>query len=135
MGLLERVLIFSGSIISIGFGIWHLFIPNIWKWYSYIESSAKELIIAVRAINIFFSLSLILFGLINLLFAVNTLSNKYSIVIMLAATSILWFTRVILQIIYPQGSMTPLLQYGMLSLFILVFLCFIVSLILVVVKK
>ena len=53
-----RILITIGSLISVGFGIWHFFVPKLWKWYSYIDSRAKELIVAVRAINIFFSLSL-----------------------------------------------------------------------------
>jgi len=47
---------------------------------------------------------------------------------MLAATSILWITRVALQIIYPQGSINPILQYGMLSAFIIISLCYIISL-------
>ena len=56
-----------GSIISIGFGIWHFFVPGIWNWYSYIDKIATELVIAVRAINIFFSLLLVLLGTANIL--------------------------------------------------------------------
>jgi hypothetical protein len=36
---------------------------------------------------------------------------------------VLWLTRVVLQLIRPQGSMSPILQYAMLSAFVLVFLC------------
>lgn len=36
-----------------------LFFPGMWKWYSYIDPNATELIAAIRAINMFFSLSLV----------------------------------------------------------------------------
>ena len=118
----------SGSFASIGFGIWHFFVPEMWKWYSYIDVSATELVAAVRAINVFFSLALVLFGVVNILFIYGDKSNKYSIIVMLAATSILWLTRVTFQIFYPQGSMNPVLQYGMLSAFIFVSLCYVIPL-------
>lgn len=128
LDLFAKILVLSGSFASIGFGIWHFFVPDMWKWYSYIDVNATELVAAVRAINVFFSLTLILFGIVNILFIYKDKSNRYSIIVMLAATSILWITRVTLQIIYPQGSINPILQYGMLSAFIIVSLCYIISL-------
>jgi hypothetical protein len=128
LNLLAKILVMIGSCVSIGFGIWHFFVPEIWKWYSYIDVNATELVAAVRAINVFFSLALVLFGVVNILFIYKDKSNRYSIIVMLAATSILWITRVTFQIIYPQGSINPILQYGMLSAFIIISLCYIISL-------
>ena len=99
-----------------------------WNWYSYIDVNATELVAAVRAIDVFFSLALVLFGVVNILFFYKDKSNKYSIIVVLAATSILWITRVAFQTIYPQGSINPILQYGMLSAFIIISLCSITSL-------
>ncbi len=132
MNLRVRACVLSGSFASIGFGIWHFFVPEIWKWYSYIDINATELVAAVRAINVFFSLALVLFGVVNILFIYGDKSNRYSIIVMLAATSILWITRVVFQIIYPQGSINPILQYGMLSAFLIVSLCYIISLYIIV---
>lgn len=132
MNLLVKILVTIGSIASIGFGMWHFFVPGAWKWYSYIDVNATELVVAIRAINAFLSLSLILFGTVNLLFIYGDRSNRYSIIVMLAATSILWVTRLVFQVIYPQGSMNPTLQYGMLSVFIIVSLCYIISLVIMV---
>ena len=129
---LVKILVMIGSSASIGFGIWHFFVPKAWKWYSYIESNATELVAAVRAINVFFSLSLVLFGLINILLVYGDRSNKFSIVVVLVATCVLWLTRVLFQIIYPQGSLYPDLQYGMLAAFIIISLCYIFSLYIVV---
>jgi hypothetical protein len=134
LNLLVRILVTIGSSASIGFGIWHFFVPEAWKWYSYIDIHATELVAAVRAINVFFSLSLVLFGIVNLLFIYGDKSNRYSIIVMLAATCILWITRVIFQLVYPQGSISPALQYGMLSTFIIVSLCYIISLFIMVLQ-
>lgn len=125
---LVKILVTIGSSASIGFGIWHFFVPKAWNWYSYIDPKATELIVAVRAINVFFSLSLVLFGILNMLFIYGDRANRYSIIVMLAATCILWLTRLVFQLVYPQGSITPLLQYGMLSVFMLINLCYMISL-------
>jgi hypothetical protein len=132
LDLLVKILVIVGSVSSIGFGIWHFFVPAMWDWYSYIDINATELVVAIRAINVFFSLSLVLFGIVNILFIYGDQSNRYSIIVMLATTSILWLTRVAFRVIYPQGSMSPHLQYGMLSAFIVMSLCYIVSLYIVV---
>jgi hypothetical protein len=124
MNLLTRILVILGSTISIGFGIWHFYVPTIWRWYSFIDEQATELVIAVRAINTFFSLSLVLFGLVNILLIYGNKSNRYSITVILSATCVLWITRVALQLIYPQGSQFPGLQYGMLFVFVIVTLCY-----------
>jgi hypothetical protein len=131
MKALTTTLVILGSIATIGFGIWHLFVPKIWDWYSYIQSEATELILAVRAINVFFSVSLILFGVINAVLILSSGTNKLSLLTVLGATSILWLVRVVLQIVYPQGSMNPALRYGMLCSFVVIFLCYAVSFVLV----
>jgi hypothetical protein len=135
MTLLIKILVTFGSSASIAFGVWHFFVPKAWKWYSYMDPAATELVVAVRAINVFFSLSLVLFGLMNILFIFGGLANRYAIIVLLAATCVLWLTRLVFQIIYPQGSINPALQYGMLSAFIIVNLCYLVSLVLIVGQK
>ncbi len=129
--LLVKALVATGSAVSIGFGVWHFFVPTWWTWYSYIDPSATELVLAVRAINAFFSLSLVLFGVVNVLLIWGKRSNRYSIGVFLAATCVLWATRVVFQLVLPQGSANPVLQYGMLAAFTVVFLCYAISLFIV----
>lgn len=129
IGLSSRILVAIGSIASIGFGIWHFSVPKVWKWNSYIDVRATELILAVNAINVFFSLSLVLFGVMNILLIVSKKTDNYSMTIVLGATCVLWCTRVLLQLVRPQGSMSPFLQYSMLSAFVVVFLCYAISLV------
>ena len=135
MNLLVKIFVMIGSSASIGFGIWHFFVPNAWKWYSYIDSNATELVAAVRAINAFFSLSRVLFGIINILLIYGDRSNRYSIIVTLAATSLLWLTRVAFQLMYPQGSLYPGLQYGMLTAFLIISFCYITSLLVILSQK
>lgn len=123
-----KILTSCGSLISIGFGVWHFFVPRIWNWYSYMDKEATELVLAVRATNLFFSLSLVLFGVANLFLTYKTPQDRYSLLVMLSISAILWGTRVVLQLIYPQGSNNLVLQYGMLLTFILVFVCFALAL-------
>ena len=135
LNILVKILTTFSSAASIGFGIWHFFVPGVWKWYSYIDHNATELILAVRAINIFFSLSLVLFGALNILFIWSGYANRFSVIVLLGATGILWLTRVVLQLIHPQGSNTPFLQSGMLTAFILITLGYLVALGLIMLQK
>jgi hypothetical protein len=135
MNYFVKILITIGSSTSIAFGVWHFFVPSVWKWYSYIDASETELIVAIRAVNVFFSLSLVLFGALNILFIYGNNANRFSLIALLSATCILWLTRVLLQVIYPQGSLNPGLQHGMLIGFSFVALSYIVSLILIVLEK
>jgi hypothetical protein len=135
MNLVLKILVMIGSSISIAFGVWHFFVPKAWSWYVYIDPNATELAAAVRAINAFFSLSLVLFGVMNMLLIYGDRSNRYSIIVMLAATSVLWLTRVAFQVVYPQGTLYPGLQYGMLLAFVIVTLCYAIPLGIVVVHR
>jgi len=135
MNLLVKILVLIGSAVSIGFGVWHFFVPGWWDWYSYIDRSATELVLAVRAINAFFSLSLVLFGVVNVLLVWGKRSNRYSIGVFLAATCVLWMTRLVFQLVHPQGSASPVLQYGMLAVFTVVLLCYAISLFIMVSGK
>jgi hypothetical protein len=128
-----KFLVTFGSVCTIGFGAWHFFVPMLWDWYSYIDPKATELVVAVRAINVFFSLSLVLFGVANLLFVYFS-ATRFPLIVMLALTSVLWAVRCLFQIIYPQGSASAILQYGMLSAFVIIFLCYLVSLLMVAIK-
>jgi hypothetical protein len=40
--LFAKVLITIDRTASIGFGIWHFFVPKAWNWDSYIDTMATE---------------------------------------------------------------------------------------------
>lgn len=117
-------LVSIGSGIMIAFGAWHFFVPGIWDWYGHIDADAPELVIAVRAINVFFSLLMVLLGTANLLLTFRKSQDRYSLAVLLAVSTTLWAVRCILQVIHPQGSQQPGLELGMLLTFVCVFACF-----------
>jgi hypothetical protein len=125
----------AASIVTIGFGIWHFFVSTIWHWRSYIDPKATKLVGAIQAINFFCSLSLVLIGLMNLILIWSSASNTFSIIILLSISIVLWVTRSILQITYPQGSLNPVLRYGMLFEFLLFAILFIGSFVLTLAKE
>lgn len=109
-----------------GFGIWHFFVPKAWNWYSYIAPEATELIVAVQAINVFFSLSLALFAAVDVLVVFGA-NSRFASVAVLGASAALWAARCAMQIACPQGTISPALQYGMLAAFLLIFGCFLAA--------
>ena len=113
-----------GYAITIAFGVWHFFVPRAWDWYRYIDEQATELVAAVRAVNVFFSLALVLFGLTGLIFLFRKPDELFSMRVHLGAMVLLWSVRVVMQILYPQGTINPLIRYSMLSAFILEMLLF-----------
>jgi len=130
-----KVLASIGSVFTIGFGLWHFSVPKAYAWYSYMAKEATELVVAVRAINVFFSLSLVLIGLATSVLVLSPQSNAFAVKVMLALNIVLWTVRVGMQIVFPQGSLSPMLQYGMLTAFIIVFGLFVSALVLVLTKS
>jgi hypothetical protein len=128
--MIARILALIGSIVTIGFGVWHFFVPRAYKWYGYIQTEVTELVRAVRAINVFFSLSLVLLGGLTIVFGFAKQSTSFAFKAMLIVMCILWLTRVALQIVSPQGSMNIALQWGMLAAFTCASLLFLAALIL-----
>ncbi|MCW5899004.1 MAG: hypothetical protein KIT10_07015 [Flavobacteriales bacterium] len=128
-------LVSIGSGIMIAFGVWHFFVPGIWDWYAHIDADATELVIAVRAINVFFSLLMVLLGLANLLLTFRERQDRYSLAVLLSVSTVLWAVRCILQVIHPQGSQQPGLALGMLLTFVFVFACFAGALGLTIVRR
>jgi hypothetical protein len=132
--MLIKLLVSVGSISTAAFGIWHFFVPNLYNWYSWISPQATELVLAIRATNVFFSLCLVLIGTANMLFAFIP-KNRFALTVMLSISVILWGVRCLMQIFYPQGSIKLILQVGMLSAFLLIFICFLAALMLVIFKR
>lgn len=71
----------------------------------------------------------------NVLLAYGPAGSRYAVLVVLGATCVLWSTRVVLQIVWPQGSASAILQDGMLLLFAGVLACYLLTLILVLLER
>lgn len=116
-----KIITTIGSLITGGLGVWHLFVPRLWNWYQYMDAQATELVLAVRATNVFFSVSLIILGGTTVIFLYRQPVDVFYLRVQLLMLTLLWGLRVIMQLAYPQGTINPVLQYGMLGAFLLSF--------------
>ena len=117
----------AGGLITLGFGVWHFFIPSMFGWYDYLQDDPAELTRGVGASNFFLSLSLSLIGATSVaspsLFPDSSPANTA----WLWANVCLWTARSIYQAVAPQGSQVPGLAQSMLAGFIVTDLLFIFS--------
>ena len=116
-----------GGAVALGFGIWHFAVPSLYRWWSYVPDAPQTLVEAVDATNFFFSFSLSLIGAANIvtpLLADETAPvSRY----WLWTNVALWTGRVVYQLVRPQGSQTPALQWGMLAAFMVTDALFVFS--------
>jgi hypothetical protein len=116
-----------GGAVALGFGLWHFAVPGIYGWQSYVPDAPQSLVDAVAATNFFMSFSLSLVGATNI--AMPLLSDSAEPVsrYWLWANVGLWTTRAVYQLVKPQGTHNPALQWGMAGAFIATDLLFIVA--------
>jgi hypothetical protein len=124
----QKILVFSGLIITLLFGIWHLFVPKLYKWFSYIPDVPLELKNAITATNFFLSLALILISVLAFLIFQNSTPSRMILQIICFPLGILWAARLIYQVFIPQGLMIQNLRYYLIIIFLIPFCCFIIPL-------
>jgi hypothetical protein len=124
---ISRAAEMTGGLITLGFGIWHFFIPSMFGWYDYLQDDPVELSRGVGASNFFLSFSLSLIGATSV--AIPSLFPDSGLVntAWLWANVGLWTARSIYQAVAPQGSQVPGLAQSMLAGFIVTDLLFLFS--------
>jgi hypothetical protein len=116
-----------GGAAALGFGLWHFAVPDLYRWWSYAPDAPASLVSAVDATNFFFSFSLSLIGATSIAMPFMTAPTEPVSRYWLWANAGLWTTRVVYQLVKPQGSHSPALQWGMLSAFVITDALFILS--------
>ena len=116
-----------GGAVALGFGIWHFAVPALYRWRSYVPDAPDSLVRAVDATNFFFSFSLCLIGVTNVVMPLITNAAEPISRYWLWANVGLWTARVAYQLVKPQGSHNPTLQWGMVAAFVLTDGLFILS--------
>jgi hypothetical protein len=129
----SRVLVITGGIITLGFGVWHSAVPWLYNWFDYMTAVPDELTNAVLATNLFLAISLIFLGILATLVGVFQWYNHQSGKLVLWLMSLLWIARVAYQAVKPQGTMIPHLPVVLMTVFVITALCFVIPI--VVLKK
>ncbi|MHA1218536.1 MAG: hypothetical protein ACTSO5_07620 [Candidatus Heimdallarchaeaceae archaeon] len=126
-----KIVILVGSIITLGFAIWHFLVPWKYRWFSHMPNISKDLVNTIKATNFFFALSLLLLGSLSLIVTSWLWENTLIVKIVLVMMSILWTARVIYQIIKPQGKMLQHVSTIILGTFIITDLLFVIPMFIV----
>jgi len=129
-----KIVILVGSMITLGFAVWHFLVPWKYKWFSYMPNISKDLENSIKATNFFYALSLLLLGSLSLIVTSWLWENTLIVRIVLVMMSILWTARVVYQIIKPQGKMIQHISTIMLGTYIITDLLFIIPMFIVFFK-
>lgn len=124
---ISRAAKMAGGLITMGFGIWHFFIPSEFGWYDYLQDDPVELSRAVGASNFFLSFSLSLIGATSVAVPSLLPDRGPANTAWLWANVGLWTARSIYQAVAPQGTQVPGLAPSMLAGFVVTDLLFLFS--------
>lgn len=95
------ILYYAGTTFSVLISLWHLFVPWMFGWYSYIPNQYQNLIVSIDWVNLCFSLLLFGISLILIFWGKKVfLGNKEAITIH-GFLAFIWVFRVALAIIEP----------------------------------
>lgn len=85
-------------------GIWHLFAPYSFGWYSYIPDAPIEIYQSINYINFCFSFLLTGISLLLIVVQKQLFANLKELRIFYVFFVLVWLSRVIIQIIWPWPS-------------------------------
>ena len=126
----SRVLMITGGIVTIGFGLWHFAVPWLYDWFNYMPSVPDELTNAIIATDLFLSICLVLLGALATLVGMFQWYHHPAGKLVLWLMSVLWIARLGYQVVKPQGTMITGLPAILLVIFGITALCFLIPAIL-----
>jgi hypothetical protein len=91
----------AGLAISFGTGIWHFFVPYLYRWYSYIPQAPRSIVVSIDWINFFFSLILSGNSFLLLLFRRRIYLKEVVSFTFYGFMVFVWLARVILTVVHP----------------------------------
>jgi hypothetical protein len=128
---IKELLLNVGLIISLGFGIFHFFIPDVFKWFSYIPDAPRNLVVSIKWTNYFFSLLLSGLSLLLLLFQRRVLEKDVMAIVFYIFMVIVWLSRVIITILLPFNGTYDLTFLIQVLIFLAVFIILLIPIVLI----
>jgi hypothetical protein len=85
-------------------GIWHLFVPYYSEWFSYIPNAPTEIIQSINYINFCFSFMLVGISLLLITVQKELFNGSKQLRAFYAFFALIWFSRIIIQLVWPWPS-------------------------------
>lgn len=104
MKKIAKVFFNIACIISCVVAAWHFSVPYSSKWFSYIPDAPTEIIQSINYINFCFSFLLAGISLLLLLVQKKLSDGSSELRIFYTFFSLVWFSRIIIQLIWPWPS-------------------------------
>ena len=104
MKKIAKVLFNISCIIGSIVGTWHFFVPYSSNWFSYIPDAPIEIIQSINYINFCFSFLLTGFSLLLIIVQKKLFDGSKELRIFYTFFTIVWLSRVIIQLIWPWPS-------------------------------
>ena len=98
-----QALYFTGLIISLAVGVWHFFIPSLFKWHKYIPDVPKWLWVAINWCNIFFSICLTGMSALLLIFHQEVSGRNTAALGLYGLLVLVWLCRSVVTAFYNWG--------------------------------
>lgn len=98
---LYKVFYYIGVSLSLLVGLWHFFVPLMFKWYSYIPSEYHNLIVGIDWTNLCFSLLLCGISFILLFWCEKVFALNVEAITIYAFLSFVWIFRFLIALIEP----------------------------------
>ena len=96
-----KILYIIGTSLSLSVGIWHFFVPALYRWYSYIPHEYRNLIVGIDYTNLCFSLLLSGISLILILWNKRVFAKHKEALTIYGFLITVWLLRASLIIIEP----------------------------------
>jgi len=96
-----KPLYYTGSAISLLFGVWHFFVPYLYEWFLYIPNEYENLIVGIEYTNFFFSLLLSGLSILLIVFGRKFFSGNKDVLIFYGLLVFTWFCRATITFIRP----------------------------------
>ena len=98
---ITKLLYYTGTTISLLFGIWHFFVPYLHEWFLYIPNEYENLIVGIEYTNFFFSLLLSGLSILLIVLGRKFFTGNKDVLIFYGLLVFTWFCRVAITFIIP----------------------------------
>lgn len=103
-----RILYYMTTVISAAVGIWHFFVPYMFKWYDYIPAQYENLTVGIDYTNYCFSLLLSGISVILIILAKRALSLNRETIFFYYFLTIVWAFRACLAVFIEPWPIEPI---------------------------
>lgn len=123
-----KVIYYVTLTISMLVGLWHFFVPNMFKWYDYLPMQYENLIVGIDYTNLCFSALLFGASLVLIILAKSAFKLNFETIVFYTFLTVVWVFRACLAVFIepwplepvPAAAIAQLISSVMLAVFMVI---------------